>query len=366
MVNHDNGKQSPESDPPLRLLGRAIPTALEFLGPILAGFQAAAALVGYAGLGAFAKWVADNWFPFTRALWEKLISYLDLGIDLSAAQKDALTTAVFFLPMVIWSIFFAARQRKYTNPQMIRVVAQGAALVLVIILLLPAFTDQDALADRETALRKFMQKQTIYPDVYNGGPLYYIRGNKAITNGETVPISIARLTFPIRSSSFYITIYDDASRARIDEYQNFTTNNVFQRVQNMLSANDTHLLEYLLCELNSRTMRLEAFGTGWGAVKVYDLRESSYQENCKISKHAEKVCSDKKITDYEYYRLAYICSEKEKKFAIDLARYMNAMFIKHQKDRESRRFFIFIIPLFAAVFIGLFTINLFAPSFFFG
>jgi len=44
----------------------SIPKALEFLGPVLAGFQAAAAFMGYIGVGEFAKWAIQYWFPFTR------------------------------------------------------------------------------------------------------------------------------------------------------------------------------------------------------------------------------------------------------------------------------------------------------------
>lgn len=76
----------------------------ELMGPVLAGFQVAAAIVSFFGVGAFANWIIENWFPFTRAVWTIILRYVTLP-DITVAEKDALTTVVFFLPLAIYAVY---------------------------------------------------------------------------------------------------------------------------------------------------------------------------------------------------------------------------------------------------------------------
>ena len=83
----------------LKDMGRAF-------SPILAGFKLAIILVGYIGVGSIAKWIVEQWYPFTRWMWDNIFVYLDLP-KLSQIEKDSLTALLFFLPLgasCIWSL----------------------------------------------------------------------------------------------------------------------------------------------------------------------------------------------------------------------------------------------------------------------
>lgn len=88
---------------------------LDEIGPLLAGFQIAVSIVGFFGIGAVAKWILENWFPFTRWVWSELLTLVNLP-DLSNAEKDALTTLAFFAPMAI-SSFISWRTRDKAEPE---------------------------------------------------------------------------------------------------------------------------------------------------------------------------------------------------------------------------------------------------------
>lgn len=88
---------------------------LDEIGPLLAGFQIAVSIVGFFGIGAVAKWILENWFPFTRWVWSELLTLVNLP-DLSKAEKDALTTLAFFAPMAI-SSFISWRTRDRSEPE---------------------------------------------------------------------------------------------------------------------------------------------------------------------------------------------------------------------------------------------------------
>ena len=49
---------------------------LKEIGPIIAGFQLATYVVSFFGIGAFATWVLERWLPFTRWVWDTIISFL--------------------------------------------------------------------------------------------------------------------------------------------------------------------------------------------------------------------------------------------------------------------------------------------------
>lgn len=74
------------------------------IGPVLAGFQIAVSVVGFFGIGAVAKWILENWLPFTRWVWAELFAWVRLP-EISTAEKDALTTLAFFAPMAVSSLF---------------------------------------------------------------------------------------------------------------------------------------------------------------------------------------------------------------------------------------------------------------------
>jgi len=86
------------------------------IGPLLAGFQIAVSIVGFFGIGAVAKWILINWFPFTRWIWTEFFSFLKLP-EITAEEKDALTTFSFFAPMAISSFISWWRRDTDTVPQ---------------------------------------------------------------------------------------------------------------------------------------------------------------------------------------------------------------------------------------------------------
>ncbi|MDB2439528.1 hypothetical protein N9W89_12510 [Hellea sp.] len=84
---------------------------LKELAPMLAGFNLAAAFVGFFGIGAFASWVLESWRPFTHWIWDSFFKWLQWPA-LSDLEKDALTAVLFFLPMGVWSIVRRYRKGK--------------------------------------------------------------------------------------------------------------------------------------------------------------------------------------------------------------------------------------------------------------
>ncbi|WP_299879068.1 hypothetical protein [uncultured Cocleimonas sp.] len=80
-----------------------------FMGPMLASFHVATYIVSFFGVGAVAKWISEQWFPFTRWLWTELFIWAEQYISLplfNDVEKDALTTALFFSPLGIYAMFF--------------------------------------------------------------------------------------------------------------------------------------------------------------------------------------------------------------------------------------------------------------------
>lgn len=77
-----------------------------FLGPILASFHVATYIVGFFSVGAVARWIIEQWFPFTRWVWTELHAILATYVEipeLNIIEKDALTTAVFFAPLGLYA-----------------------------------------------------------------------------------------------------------------------------------------------------------------------------------------------------------------------------------------------------------------------
>lgn len=80
------------------------------LSPIFAGFKLAVIVIGYFGLGSVAKWFISYWYPFTRSIWDVLMTFLTLPI-LPVVVKDSLTALIFFLPLGFTAIW----QKYYNN-----------------------------------------------------------------------------------------------------------------------------------------------------------------------------------------------------------------------------------------------------------
>jgi hypothetical protein len=112
---------------------RRIINFLSELGPFSAGFQVAISIIGFFGIGGIAKWITENWFPFTRWAWENLFNFFNLPA-LTAPEKDALTSLAFFLPMGIASlaVAFSKSERAAVSASMVQRAI--AALVGVFVL----------------------------------------------------------------------------------------------------------------------------------------------------------------------------------------------------------------------------------------
>lgn len=83
-------------------------------GPVFAGFQIAVAIVSFLGVGAISDWLLTNWFPFTRWVWGQIVLNINIALnidlpELTLAEKDALTTTLFFLPLGISAVVHRLR-----------------------------------------------------------------------------------------------------------------------------------------------------------------------------------------------------------------------------------------------------------------
>lgn len=85
-------------------LRERVETILFWIGPVMAGFEVSLKIISFFGIGSIASWVLDSWVPFTRYIWDLLFAWLTLP-EIPDLEKDALTTAFFFLPMGLWALF---------------------------------------------------------------------------------------------------------------------------------------------------------------------------------------------------------------------------------------------------------------------
>ena len=97
--------------------GKKVAKVVEEIGPLLAGFQIAVAVVGFFGIGAVAKWILENWLPFTRWVWSELFAWVHLP-EISTAEKDALTTLAFFAPMAVSSLFVWLMRKRVVETEL--------------------------------------------------------------------------------------------------------------------------------------------------------------------------------------------------------------------------------------------------------
>ena len=113
---------------------------MDVIGPIFAGFQLAAAVISYVGVGAFASWVLSVWFPFTRNMWQLLIETISLPFSLTDIEKDSLTTLLFFLPVAL-SGFFKEDRTYMRGTKTPLFGAIGTAIVFTLIVGQQVWTD---------------------------------------------------------------------------------------------------------------------------------------------------------------------------------------------------------------------------------
>jgi predicted membrane protein len=118
---------------------------LKEAGPIFAGFQIAVTLIGSIGFGAFASWITTYWFPFTRWAWGGLFDWINFP-QVSAAEKDALTTLMFFLPMAATSFLFKNSNHQSEdigelNPSLQRAMAFGIGIIILYIMAGSVFSE---------------------------------------------------------------------------------------------------------------------------------------------------------------------------------------------------------------------------------
>lgn len=109
--------------------------AFSLIGPVAAGFNVATYVLGFVGAGALSNWVIERWFPFTRWVWSQVLQLITLP-DISNADKDALTTVVFFLPLGIWAIIFGRSQSKYYRGRNENYMRAAGALTGAVFLLI--------------------------------------------------------------------------------------------------------------------------------------------------------------------------------------------------------------------------------------
>lgn len=105
---------------------------LRELSALLAGFKLALILIGWFGFGSVAKWVLEQWYPFTRWVWDAFAIALSFP-ELPIAVKDSLTALVFFLPLGITAFFWPSGSTTSTASNRIRIIAIVLGLVLLLV-----------------------------------------------------------------------------------------------------------------------------------------------------------------------------------------------------------------------------------------
>ena len=95
---------------------------------LFAGIKITMAFLSYLSIGQIGKWLFETFYPFTRLLWSDFLEWLNLP-EISILEKDALTAALFFIPLGISSIFSHFTNRELEN-----------------------ISDQDLSSDRRTAI----------------------------------------------------------------------------------------------------------------------------------------------------------------------------------------------------------------------
>ncbi len=82
------------------ILDKNIKAIFKELGSVFAGFKIALIVIAYFGFGSVAKWCIEQWYPFTRWVWDKLCMLITIP-PFPDVIKDSLTALVFFIPLGI-------------------------------------------------------------------------------------------------------------------------------------------------------------------------------------------------------------------------------------------------------------------------
>ncbi len=115
---------------PIRVTLSEMARAFAYLA---AGVKLAFILGTAIGVGSFAKWVIEQWYPFTRWLWDNILLYLDLP-KLNQIEKDSLTALVFFLPLGISSLISSSKTPDDQNSVTIQFISGALGAIFFIIL----------------------------------------------------------------------------------------------------------------------------------------------------------------------------------------------------------------------------------------
>lgn len=77
-----------------------------WIGSTFAGLEVFGKISAFLSIGAFGRWVTEDWIPFTRKCWTLLVDALPIpNLHLTLEEKDALTAVVFFTPAALLSLF---------------------------------------------------------------------------------------------------------------------------------------------------------------------------------------------------------------------------------------------------------------------
>ena len=106
---------------------------LRDLSSILAGFKLAIIVISYFGVGSLAKWVIEEWYPFTRWLWDNIFTYFSFP-EISDIEKDGLTVMAFFLPLGITSLIYRIRKIDEDTSPNIRIISASLGVLFVYIM----------------------------------------------------------------------------------------------------------------------------------------------------------------------------------------------------------------------------------------
>ena len=97
---------------------------------ILAGFKLAIIVISYFGFGSLAKWVLEQWYPFTRWMWDNVFAYLNLP-EITDIEKDALTAIFFFLPLGATAIIAPSNRIRDLDSPRIQLISAPLGLLFI-------------------------------------------------------------------------------------------------------------------------------------------------------------------------------------------------------------------------------------------
>ena len=100
---------------------------------VLAGFKLAIIILGYFGVGSLAKWIIEQWYPFTRWVWDNVLLYFHIP-EISDIEKDALTAIVFFFPLGVTALVYRFRKLDDGTTPRQRLISASLGILFVYIM----------------------------------------------------------------------------------------------------------------------------------------------------------------------------------------------------------------------------------------